>query len=58
MVKYRAMCDDVNLGEFNTVKEANDCILQDKKATREQYSKTQKELDKFFTWSVERIDEE
>lgn len=58
MVKYRATCDDVNLGEFDTIKEANDCIRKDKKATREQYNKTQKELDEFFTWSVERIEEE
>ena len=51
------MCDDVNLGEFDAMEEAKRCIENDKRATREQYKKTQNELDKFFTWSVEQIDE-
>lgn len=57
MIKYRAMCDDTNLGEFDTEKEAQNCIKEDKKSMREQYEKTQKELDKFFTWSIDVVEE-
>lgn len=57
MVKYRVMCDDTNLGEFDTKKEAQNCIQEDKKAMRKQYEKTQKELDKFFTWTIDIVEE-
>ena len=56
MVKYRAMCDDTNLGEFDTKKEAQICIQEDKKAMRKQYMKTQKELDNLFTWDIDTIE--
>ena len=57
MIKYRVMCDDTNLGEFNTRKEAQFCIQEDKKAMRDQYGKTQKELDNYFTWTIDIIEE-
>ena len=56
MVKYRAMCDDANLGEFDTRKEAQNCIQEDKKAMRKQYGKTQKELDNLFTWDIDTVE--
>ena len=56
MIKYRAMCEDINLGEFDTRKEAQSCIKEDKKATRIHYGKSQKELDNFFTWFIEIVE--
>jgi len=56
MVKYRAMCDDTNLGEFDTRKEAQNCIKEDKKTMRKQYNKTQKELDNLFTWDIDTVE--
>ena len=54
-IRYTVYCDGDLQAEFDTLQEAKAYMKLDIKGMAECYGKTQKEIKKWFTWTIEKV---